>query len=102
MPNITAPPLGLPARAFTTGPGGAAPSGIAGELMVSELVARYGSLVKTGRVQTAWATLAAASPVAFNVTNGVLMGGPVIWNKLGSNLDAHLLGVGVSVTTANT
>lgn len=100
MPTITAPPLGFPARAFTAA--GAAPSGIAGELMVSELVARYGSLVKTGRVQTAYATLAAASPVAFNVANGVLMGGPVIWNKLGSNVDAHILGVGIAVTVANT
>lgn len=102
MPPLSAPPLGLPARAFTGGPGGQAPSGIAGELMVSELVARYGSLVKTGRVQTAYATLAAASPVAFNVTNGVLMGGPVVWNKAGSNLDAHILGIGIAVSTANT
>src|SRR5262245_993960 len=97
MPNITAPNLQLPARSFPGSQQGA-PSGIAGELLLSELLGRYSHLVKSGVVQCAYATLAASSPTIFSTNT--LTGGPFIWNPPQNNVDAHLLGMSVAVATA--
>ncbi len=97
MPNFTAPPLQLPARSFSGAPVGS-PSGIAGEIVLSELLGRYSTLVKLGVVQCAYAALATSSPVIFSTNT--LTGGPFLWNPPQNNVDAHLLAMSVSVGTA--
>ena len=87
MPNLTGPSLSFPTRAFPTNQQGA-PSGIAGELAVSEVVARYSTLVKAQKVFYTSAIITA--PVIFSTA---IQGGPMIWNKPGSGLDAHILAV---------
>lgn len=93
MPPIIASPTAVPAKAFPgaiTGVG----SGIAGELNVSELVGKYATLVKLGKVFYTSAIITA--PVIFS-TAGQL--GPMLWNRASSGLDAHILGIGVSSPT---
>lgn len=90
MPNITGPALTFPTRAFPQQQSGA-PSGIAGELLLSELVGKYATLVKSQKVFYASAIVTA--PVIFSTA---AQNGPVIWNRPGSGLDAHILGIAVS------
>ncbi len=96
MPNITAPPFAFPAKSF---PGNSAgvQSGIAGEFLSSVLMGPYATLAKLGKVYSAYATVTA--PVIFSTAAG--SGGPLIWNKPNSGVDAHILGVGVSVSVAS-
>lgn len=94
MPNLTGPGLSFPTRAFPANQQGA-PSGVVGELGLSALVGRYGTLVKAQKVFYTSALI--TSPVIFS-TAGQL--GPVIWNKPGSGLDAHILGISVGQPTA--
>jgi len=96
MPNLTAPALTFPSRSFPTQQAGA-PTGIAGELLVSELVGKYSTLVKSQKVFYTSAIITA--PASF-VTAAQL--GPMLWNKPGSGLDAHILGIGVGQPTTAT
>lgn len=95
MPSLVAPPLNLPAKAFPGTQG--APSGIAGELLISALLPKYSTLVKAGKVQIAYATLTA--PVIFSTAAGT--GGPFIWNKPSSGVEAHILAIGVAGVVAS-
>lgn len=97
MPNITGPTISFPITAFPTQQAGA-PMGIAGELTVSELMGKYATLAKSKRVFYTSAIITA--PVIFS-TAGQL--GPMLWNRPGSGVDAHILMVSVgSPTTAST
>lgn len=97
MPNITGPTVAFPGAAFPTQQSGA-PFGIAGELLVSELSGKYATLVKSKRVFYTSAIITA--PVIFSTAAQL---GPMIWNRPGSGVDAHILMVSVgSPTTAST
>lgn len=97
MPNITAPALSFPTRSFPAAQAGT-PAGAMGELSVSELLGKYATLVKSQKVFYTSAIITA--PVIFS-TAGQL--GPMIWNRTGSGLDAHILAISVgSPTTAPT
>ena len=97
MPNITGPTISFPTRAFPVQQAGA-PFGIAGELLLSALVGKYATLVKSGKVFYTSAIITA--PVIFSTAAQL---GPMLWNKPGSGVDAHVLAVGVSSpTTAST
>lgn len=97
MPPVTGAPLALPTRSFpgaTTG----VPTGVVGELIMSEVLGKYATLVKSGRVFYASAIITA--PVIFSTAAQL---GPMVWNRPGSGLDAHILAVSVgSPTTAST
>lgn len=96
MPNITAPSLTFPTRSFPSQQSGS-PAGIAGELLVSELMGKYATLVKSQKVFYTSAIITA--PVIFSTAAQL---GPILWNKPGSGLDAHILAIGVgSPTTAS-
>ena len=73
------------------------PGGLLKELLVSNLLGKYSSLVKAGKVFSAYATLTA--PVAFGTAAAI--GGPLLWNRPGSGVDAHLLGVSYSLSVAS-
>lgn len=90
--------LSFPVRAQTGGNSQAVPSGYVGELVISELFGRYASLAKSGKLFQAYATLTA--PVIFSTAAGT--GGPLIWNKPGSIVDAHILAVGFSSSVVTT
>lgn len=96
MPTVTAPSLTFPARSFP-GPQAGVPSGIVGELLVSAVTGKYSTLVKAGRVFYTSAIITA--PVIFSTAAQL---GPMIWNRPGSGLDAHILGVSVSSPTVAT
>jgi hypothetical protein len=97
MPNLTGPAFATPAKSFP-GASAGAPTGVLGELNISELLGKYSTLVKLGKVFYTSAIVTA--PVIFS-TAGQL--GPMLWNKGGSAVDAHILGLGVgSPTTAST
>ena len=97
MPYVQAPSLTFPVRSFPGAPAGA-PAGAVGELLVSELVGRYATLAKSGRVFYTSAIITA--PVIFSTAAQL---GPMLWNRGGSAVDAHILGVSVSSpTTAST
>src|SRR6266850_173447 len=87
MPNITAPALTFPSRSFPTQQAGA-PTGLVGELIFSELLGKYSSLVKAGKVFYTSASITA--PVIFSTAAQL---GPMLWNKQASGVDAHILGV---------
>jgi hypothetical protein len=87
----------MPAKSFP-GPSVGTPGGLIGEPLLSEVMGRYSTLVKQGVVQTAYATLTA--PVIFSTAAGT--GGPLIWNKPSSGVDAHLLAVGFSSSVVTT
>ena len=93
MPNITAPAFSLPTKAFPTQQSGA-PAGVVGELAFSEVLSKYATLVKAGKVFYTSAIITA--PAIFTATAQF---GPMIWNKPASNLDAHILAVMCSVPT---
>ncbi len=90
MPFVVAPPLTFPTKAFPGAQSGVS-SGVAGELLISELLGKYATLVKAQKVFYTSAIITA--PVVFS-TAGQL--GPMIWNKPGSGLDAHILAVACS------
>jgi len=94
VPNLTAPALTFPARSNPGAPAGT-PAGWMGELALSELLGRYASLVKAGRVFSAMATVTA--PVIFSTAAGT--GGPLLWNRPASGIDAHILGVSFGAQT---
>lgn len=97
MPNITAPTLTFPTRSFPGAQAGS-PSGIVGEVLFSELVGKYATLVKSGKVFYTSAIITA--PVIFSTAAQL---GPMLWNRPGSSVDAHILAVSVgSPTTATT
>ena len=94
MPNVTGPSFSLPAKSFPAQTSGV-PAGVLGELGMSEFMARYGTLVKAGVVQTALAIVTA--PVIWSTAAGA--GGPLIWNKPNSGVDAYILAVTFSNPT---
>ena len=96
MPNITAPPLTLPAKSF---PGAAvgSPSGIVGEALFSLLSPSYSTLVKSGKVRYGYATLTA--PVIYTTAAGT--GGPFLLNPAGSGVDAHIIAVSAVTVVAS-
>jgi hypothetical protein len=97
MPPLTGPALSIPTRAFP-GASGGVPTGIIGELSFSEVVGKYSTLVKAGKVYYTSAIITA--PVIFSTAAQL---GPMIWNKTSSGLDAHILAISVgSPTTATT
>lgn len=65
----------------------AVPSGLLGELALSEVLGKYSTLVKAGKVFSAYALVTA--PVIFSTAAGT--GGPLIWNRPNSGVDAHIL-----------
>lgn len=99
MPNITAPPLTFPTKSFPAGPSNT-PSGIAGEVSFSRLMPALSTLVKTGRVHTAYAKV--TTPAIFSTAGGAGLGGPLLWNPPGSGVDAHLIAVSAVTVTAAT
>jgi len=69
-----------------------------GELSMSELLGKYATLAKSGKMFYTSAIITA--PVIFSTAAQL---GPMLWNKPGSNIDVHLLAVSVgSPTTAST
>jgi len=69
-----------------------------GELSVSELLGKYATLTKLGKVFYTSAIITA--PVIFSTAAQL---GPMLWNRPGSGVDAHILAVSVgSPTTAST
>ncbi len=88
MPNITGPALTFPTASFP-GQSVGNPSGIVGEQLYSLLTPVYSTLVKSGRVHFAYATLTA--PVIFTTAAGT--GGPFIQNPSTSGVDVHVLAV---------
>lgn len=98
MPNITAPTLTFPPKSFPGAQAGV-PAGVLGEVLASEILPRYSSLVKAQKCFYATITWATA-PASF-VTAAQF--GPMLWNRASSNVDAYLLAIGISSpTTANT
>src|SRR5712692_6137877 len=97
MPNITGPGFTFPVRSFPAGQAGV-PVGVVGELSMSEVLGKYATLTKAGKVFYTSAIITA--PVIFSTAAQL---GPMLWNRPGSGLDAHILAVGVgSPTTAST
>jgi hypothetical protein len=97
MPNITGPVFALPSR---SNPGSQAgvPAGMVGELTISEVLGKYATLTKLGKVFYTSAIITA--PVIFSTAAQL---GPMLWNRPGSGVDAHILMVSVgSPTTAST
>lgn len=91
-------PLSLPARALQAGNAVGVPSGFLGELVTSQIFPKYSSLGKLGALFCAYATLTA--PVIFTTAAGT--GGPLLWNKPNSGIDAHVLAVGFSTSVVTT
>lgn len=98
MPPITGPGLSFPTAAQSGGSLAGAPLGFLNETLVSELMAKYSTLVKAGKVFSAYATLTA--PVIFSTAAGT--GGPLLWNKPSSKIDAHILAMGFSSSVVTT
>jgi hypothetical protein len=97
MPAIQTGQLSLPSKALAGGNQTAIPSGYLNELVMSELMAKYSTLVKLGVVYSAYASVTA--PVIFSTAAGT--GGPLIWNRPNSNTDAHILAISYgSLSTA--
>ncbi len=98
MPNITAPALTFPTKSFP-GTAAGAPAGAMGEMVFSEVLPKYATLAKAQKLFYAMITWATA-PASF-VTAAQF--GPVLWNRPGSGIDAHVIALGLSnLTTANT
>lgn len=87
MPNITAPSLTFPTKSFPAQQSGA-PSGVMGELLYTECMGRYATLAKSQKLF--YATASITAPVIFSTA---IQAGPMIWNKPGSGLDAHILAI---------
>ena len=86
---IQTQPLVYPATGNPVGNNGGIYSGFLNELLVSEWSGKYSTLAKSGKLFSAHALVTA--PVAFGTAAG--MGGPLLWNKPNSNVDAHVLAV---------
>ena len=57
MPLIQTSGLAIPAKSQIGVPNSTGvPSGLAGELLISEILGKYSNLVKAGKVFTAWAS----------------------------------------------
>ena len=93
MPNITAPALTFPNKANLPQQA-VAPAGVVGELTLSQIVGKYSTLVKSGKVFYTSAILTA--PVIFSTAAQL---GPVLWNKPGSNFDAYVLALSIGSPT---
>lgn len=97
MPPLTGGPLAFPTRSSpgaTTG----VPTGVVGELLVSELLGKYATLSKSQKVFYTSAIITA--PVIFSTAAQL---GPMLWNRPSSGVDAHILGISVGQpTTAST
>ena len=98
MPLIQGSPIQFPTAAQKSGNPIGLPSGYLGELLVSEIMARYSGLAKSGRLFSAYATLTA--PVIFSTAAGT--GGPLLWNRPNSGIDAHILAAGFSTSVVTT
>lgn len=98
MPTIQGTPLSFPATSMTNGNPQGVPSGYMGELVTSPFLGKYSSLVKAGKVFSAYATLTA--PVIYSTAAGT--GGPLLWNRPSSGVDAHILAVGFSTSVVTT
>jgi hypothetical protein len=97
MPNLTGPLFSLPTKS-NPGSQSGMPAGMMGELAISEVLGKYATLTKLGKVFYTSAIITA--PVIFSTAAQL---GPMLWNRPGSGVDAHLLAVGVSSpTTAST
>ena len=95
MPNITAPALTFPTRSFPVNQQGA-PAGVVGELSISQVLPKYSNLVKSQRVFYTSAII--TSSVIFTTAAQL---GPMLWNRPGSGVDAHILALSIgSPTTA--
>lgn len=97
MPNLMGPSFALPTK---SNPGSQAgmPAGMMGELAISEILGKYATMTKLGKVFYTSAIITA--PVIFSTAAQL---GPMLWNRPGSGVDAHILAVGVgSPTTAST
>ncbi len=98
MPFIQTNALTIPTRAQTGGNPVAIPSGFMNELVSSDVLGRYSTLGKSARLFSAYATLTA--PVVFSTAAGT--GGPLLWNKPNSGIDAHIIGVGITSSVITT
>ncbi len=96
MPNITAPALTFPARSFPVQQAGA-PTGVVGELALSQLVGRYAALVKAQKVFYSSSIITA--PVLYTTAAQL---GPILWNRPGSGFDAHILAISIGAPTTAT
>jgi hypothetical protein len=96
MPNITAPALTFPSRSFPAQQAGA-PTGVVGELSMSQFVGKYGTLVKSQRVFYTSAIVTA--PVIYSTAAQL---GPMLWNRTGSGFDAHVLAISIGAPTTAT
>jgi hypothetical protein len=90
--------LAIPIKASTTGNVTGVPSGLAGELLASELTPRYSNLAKLGKIFIARGALQTLS------ASGTAMTGLILWNgsPAGNGVDLHLLKIAgdVAVTSA--
>lgn len=99
MSILQGAPFALPTSANKNGtPQTGISSGFYNELPVSELLGRYASLAKLGKLFSAYATLTA--PTIYSTAAGT--GGPLIWNKPNSGIDAHILAIGLSTSVVTT
>jgi hypothetical protein len=89
--------LSFPAKAGAGNAQGV-PSGFVNELLVSNIMARYSTLAKAGKLFMAYATVTA--PVVFSTAAG--SGGPLLWNRPNSTIDAHILALGFSTSVVTT
>ncbi len=96
MPNITAPALTFPARSFPVQQAGA-PTGVVGELNLSQFVGKYGNLVKAQKV---FYTSAIVTSAVIYTT--AAQKGPMLWNRPGSGFDAHVLAISIGAPTTAT
>ena len=87
MPNITAPPLSFPSKAFPAQQAGA-PTGVVGDLLFSEVMPRYATLVKQQKVFYTSAVITSMTSFVTAANTG-----PQLWNKPGSGIDAHILAI---------
>lgn len=98
MSLIQGTSFSFPAAAQTSGNSTGVPSGYVGELLHSNVLGKYSSLVKAGKVFSAYAIVTA--PVIFSTAAGT--GGPLLWNRPSSGVDAHILAVGFSTSVVTT
>ncbi len=68
-----------------------------GELTISELLGKYATLVKAQKVF--YTSVAVTAPVIFSTAAQL---GPMLWNKPGSGLDAHILAIACAQPTTAT
>lgn len=97
MPYFQGQGLQFPQKFQTGGNPTGFPAGGIGELVVSEVLGKYSTLAKSGKLFTGYAVLTA--PVIYSTAAGT--GGPLIWNKPGSGVDCHILAIGVAGVVAS-